>query len=338
MAASQDWISKDFYKTLGVTKKATDEEIKKAYRKLARQYHPDRNPGDKAAEEKFKAVAEAYKVLSDPSERKQYDQIRLFGGGGPRFTSGASGAGAGGFDDLFGGLFGGGRAGGGPGGAGGINIDDILGSFGAGGSGGPGSGGFNFPFPGAGGQAKRKGADIRHNISIPLRQAATGTTVKISTTDGRNVTARIPAGVGDGQKIRIAGKGAPGVGGGEAGDIILAVTVEKHPVYELKGKDLYMDVPVTVGEAALGAKVTVPLLDGKSVQVKIPSGASTGKVLRVRGKGLAKGKSGHGDLYVRVKVMLPAELSDEAKKAAELFDKANGEFDARGEFERLARS
>lgn len=337
MAASQDWISKDFYKTLGVTKKATDEEIKKAYRKLARQYHPDRNPGDKAAEEKFKAVAEAYEVLSDPSDRKQYDQIRMFGGGGPRFTSGPGGAGGtAGFEDIFGGLFNGGRSGTGTGGAGGINIDDILGSFGTGSGA---ASGFNFPFPGgAQGTSRRKGADIRHKISIPLRQAATGTTVKISTTDGRNVTARIPAGVGDGQKIRIAGKGAPGVGGGEAGDIILEVTVEKHPVYELKGKDLYIDVPVSVGEAALGAKVKVPLLDGKAVSVKIPAGSSTGKVLRVRGKGLAKGKMGHGDLYVRVRVALPPELSDEAKKAAELFDKANSEFDVRDEFARMAAS
>ena len=336
MAASQDWISKDFYKTLGVTKKATDDEIKKAYRKLARQYHPDRNPGDKAAEEKFKDVAEAYKVLSDPSDRKQYDAIRTFGGGGARFTSGGAGAGTAGFEDIFGGLFGGGRGpAGAAGGAGNINIDDILSSFG--GAAGA-SGRFNFPFPGAGAQPKRKGADIRHQISIPLRQAAAGTTVKISTTDGRNVTARIPAGVGDGQKIRIPGKGAPGVGGGEPGDIILQVTVEKHPVYELKGKDLYVDVPVSVGEAALGAKVKVPLLDGKAVQVKIPAGSTTGKVLRLRGKGLAKGKLGHGDLYVRVRVALPADLSDEAKKAAELFDKACAGFDPRSEFDRLARS
>lgn len=341
MVASQDWISKDFYKTLGVGKKASADEIKKAYRKLARQYHPDRNPGDKAAEEKFKAVGEAYEVLSNPEDRKQYDAIRTFGGGGARFTSGGAG-GAGGFEDLFGGLFGGGRAG--AGGATNINIDDILGSFGASAGGasssgsGGGFGGFNFPFGGGGATPKRKGADLREKISIPLRQAASGTTIKINTTDGRSVTARIPAGVSDGQKIRIAGKGSPGVGGGANGDIILTVTVEKHPVYELRGKDIYVDVPITLGEAALGSTVRVPTLDGGSVQVKVPAGSTTGKLLRCRGKGMPKGKSGHGDLYVRLQVSVPKDLSDEAKKAAELFDKATSETDVRGEFERLART
>lgn len=340
MAASQDWFSKDFYKTLGVNKKASADEIKKAYRKLARQYHPDRNPNDKAAEEKFKAVGEAYEVLSNPEDRKQYDAIRTFGGGGARFTSGAGGAGAGGFEDLFGNLFGGGRAG--AGGATNINIDDILGSFGASAGGGSGAsggfGGFNFPFGGGGANAKRKGADLREKISIPLRQAASGTTIKINTTDGRSVTARIPAGVSDGQKIRIAGKGSPGVGGGANGDIILTVTVEKHPVYELRGKDIYVDVPITLGEAVLGSTVRVPILDGGSVQVKVPAGSTTGKLLRCRGKGMPKGKSGHGDLYVRLQVSVPKDLSDEAKKAAQLFDKATSETDVRAEFERLART
>lgn len=336
MAASQDWISKDFYKTLGVSKKATNEEIKKAYRKLARTYHPDRNPGDKAAEEKFKAVAEAYEVLSNPEDRKQYDAIRTFGGGGARFTSGAGGAGTAGFEDIFGGLFGGGRT---SGGSANINIDDILSSFGAGaaaGGAGAGAGGFNFPF--GGGSAKRKGADIRHKVSILLRQAASGTTMKISTTDGRSVTTRIPAGVSNGQKIRIAGKGSPGVSGGAPGDIILEVTVEPHPVFELKGKDVYVDVPITVGEAILGAQVAVPLVDGSSVNVKVPAGSSTGKVLRVRGKGLARKNGESGDVYVRVKVVVPTNVSDEARKAAELFDKATSDFDVRGEFNRLAAS
>ena len=330
MAASQDWISKDFYKTLGVSKTATEDEIKKAYRKLARQYHPDRNPGDKAAEEKFKAVGEAYDVLSNAEDRKQYDAIRAFGGGGARFTSG----GGAGFDDIFSGMFGGGAGGAN------INIDDILRGFGGAntktkstpfGFGGGGFGGFGSPQP-------AKGSDLRHDISIPLRKAASGTTVKISTTDGRSITARIPAGVSDGQKIRIAGKGNPGVAGGPAGDIIMTVHVEKHPAYELRGKDVHVDVPITIGEAVSGGTISVPTLDGTSVNVKVPAGSTTGKILRCRGKGMQKKQGEYGDLYVHLNITIPTELSEDAKKAAMLFDKATSESDIRSEFERLARS
>lgn len=204
MAASQDWMQKDFYKALGVSKDASEDEIKKAYRKLARQYHPDRNPGDKAAEEKFKEVGEAYQVLSNSEDRKQYDAIRSLGASG--FPRGAAGGDTAGFEDIFSQMFGGGNpnvkfstnTGGNAGG-----FEDIFSMFGGGGS----QSGSRFGF----GSTRRpeRGADIVSEVSIPLRQAIAGTTVKMTTTRGKSITARIPAGVHDGQKIRIAGRVIP---------------------------------------------------------------------------------------------------------------------------------
>ncbi|MCF2706122.1 DnaJ domain-containing protein [Arcanobacterium haemolyticum] len=335
--ASQDWIEKDFYKALGVSKDASDDEIKKSYRKLARQYHPDRNPGDKAAEERFKEVSEAYQVLSNAEDRKQYDAIRSFAGGGPRFAAGGQGAGGAGFEDILSQMFGGGGnvrfQTNGNAGAGGF--EDIFSMFGGGAGGNPAGGSGRFGF---GSRRPERGSDIKSEVSIPLRQAVAGTTVKMTTTRGNSVTARVPAGVTDGQKIRISGKGAPGVNGGPAGDIIVTVHVEKHPVYDVQGKDVYVNVPVSFGEAALGGKVEVPTLDGTHVTVKIPAGSSTDKLLRVKGKGLPKGKRGHGDMYVRLKVAVPKTMSDEARKAAELFAKATSDADPRADFMNMARS
>ena len=323
--ANQDWIGKDFYSALGVSKDASAEEIKKAYRKLARQYHPDKNPGNAAAEERFKEVGEAYQVLSNEEDRKQYDAIRAFGAGGARFTAG--GGGEAGFEDMFSSMFGGSggsfgkHAQGANASSGGF--EDIFSMFGGSG------GGSRFGF----GSSRRasRGEDLVTSVSIPLRQAASGTAVKITTARGRSVTAKIPAGVTDRQKIRVPGKG--GVNGGPDGDILVTVNVEKHPVYELKGKDVYVNVPVSFSEAALGATVKIPTLDGKAVSVKVPEGSSTDKLLRVRGKGL-KG----GDMYARLKVAVPKKLSEDARKAVEEFASATSDADPRAEFATLARS
>ncbi len=329
--ASQDWMEKDFYKALGVSKDASADEIKRAYRKLAKQYHPDRNPDDKSAEERFKEIGEAYQVLSNETDRKQYDAIRALAGGGPRFAAGSGGAGGAGFEDIFS-MFGGAGNGGNvrfstntSGGAGG-GFDDILSQMFGGG------GGFSSA------RRPQRGQDLSTEVSIPLRDAVSGTTVKMTSADGRSVTARIPAGVSDGQKIRVSGKGGAGANGGPAGDILVTIHVEKHPVYEVRGSDLYVDVPVSFGEAALGGTVEVPTLEGKSVSVKIPAGSSTDKLLRVKHRGLAKGKVARGDMYVRLKVMVPKKMSDEARRAAELFSAATRDADPRADFVKLARS
>ena len=183
-----------------------------------------------------------------------------------------------------------------------------------------------------------RGQDLITEVSIPLRQAVSGTTVKLTTARGNSVTARIPAGVTDGQKIRISGKGGAGANGGAPGDIIVTVHVEKHPVYEVRGKDVYVNLPISFGEAALGGTVEVPTLDGKNVQVKIPEGSSTDKLLRVKGKGLPNGTFSHGDLYVRLKVAVPKKMSDEARRAAQLFAAATREADPRAEFRDMANS
>ena len=329
--ASQDWMEKDFYKALGVSKDASADEIKRAYRKLAKQYHPDRNPDDKSAEERFKEIGEAYQVLSNEKDRKQYDAIRALAGGGPRFAAGSGGTGGAGFEDIFS-MFGGAGNGGNvrystntSGGAGG-GFDDILSQMFGGG------GGFSSA------RRPQRGQDLTTEVSIPLRDAVSGTTVKMTSADGRSVTARIPAGVSDGQKIRVSGKGGAGANGGPAGDILVTIHVEKHPVYEVRGSDLYVDVPVSFGEAALGGTVEVPTLEGKSVSVKIPAGSSTDKLLRVKHRGLAKGKVARGDMYVRLKVMVPKKMSDEARRAAELFSAATRDADPRADFVKLARS
>ncbi|MGO1715246.1 MAG: DnaJ C-terminal domain-containing protein [Ancrocorticia populi] len=330
--ASQDWMEKDFYKALGVSKDASADEIKRAYRKLAKQYHPDRNPGDKSAEDRFKEVGEAYQVLSNEEDRKQYDAIRALSGGGPRFAAGSGGpggAGGAGFEDIFS-MFGGGNGGNvrfsSSGGGAGGGFDDILSQMFGGG------GGF--------GSSRRpqRGQDLATEVSIPLRDAVSGSTVKMTAADGRTVTARIPAGVSEGQKIRVSGKGGAGANGGPAGDIIVTIHVEKHPVYEVRGNDVYVDVPVSFGEAALGGTVEVPTLDGKNVSVKVPAGSSTDKLLRVKHRGLPKGKVARGDMYVRLKVMVPKKMSDEARKAAELFTAATRDADPRADFMKLARS
>ena len=307
----QDWIEKDFYAALGVPKNADDAAIKKAYRKLARQYHPDQNAGDSKAEAKFKEVGEAYAVLSDKEQRQQYDAIRALGGGGARFQAG--GPGGAGFEDIFGGMFGGpgstqfgGASHTRAGGAGGF--EDILsGMFGGGGMG----------FGGAGRTRRQRGADLEAATTLEFRTATEGATVELGV-DGKKVTTRIPAGVNDGQKLRIRGKGRPGMGGGEDGDLVLTVHVKPHPVFSLSGRDLKLTVPITFVEAALGAQVEVPTLTGEPVTVKVPAGTPSGRVLRVKGRGVVTPK-GTGDLLVNCQVAVPQKLSRAAKQALEAF-------------------
>ncbi len=327
----QDWFEKDFYATLGVPKNADQAAIKKAYRKLARELHPDQNPGDAAAEARFKEVGEAYAVLSDPEQRKQYDAIRAMAGGGARFSAGPGGAGAPGFEDLFGGLFGGGAAGG-PGPrvrystTGGGGFEDILGGLFGGGAGG---GAFRAT------RGPQRGQDIEASTTLPFRHAVEGATVTLSV-EGRRVTARIPAGVRDGQRIRLRGKGRPGENGGPAGDLVIAVHVEPHPVFALDGRDLRITVPVTFAEAALGADIDVPTLDGGTVRVKVPPGTPSGRTLRVRGRGVrvrGKGAGEHpdGDLLVTVQVAVPQRLSAAAREAVRAFDAATKDGDVRAD-------
>ncbi|KZE92342.1 MULTISPECIES: DnaJ C-terminal domain-containing protein [unclassified Agromyces] len=305
--ASQDWFDKDFYAILGVSKDASDADIKKAYRKLARKYHPDQNPGDAAAESKFKEISEAHSVLSDPEERKEYDAVRAMGQGA-RFTAPGAG-GAGGFEDVFGGMFGG------PGGRGtryttqqgAGQYDDLLsGLFGGGRFGQPtgGYGGFGGP---------TRGRDVTASTTLDFVTATKGDRITLQTAEGREITVNVPAGVADGQKIRLRGKGHPSPDGGEAGDIVLTVKVRKHPVFERDGLNLRVNVPVTFVEAALGATIQVPTLGGEPVKLRVAPGTPSGRVLRVKGRGVET-KKGTGDLLAVVQVAVPSHLSKEAEE------------------------
>jgi molecular chaperone DnaJ len=291
--ASQDWLEKDFYKILGVSKDASDAEIKKSYRSLSRKYHPDVNRDDTTAEARFKEVSEAYSVLSDKDERGEYDQIRAMQSGGPRFSSGGS---QGGFEDVFGGRFGGGMPRNAPSGEYG---DLFSGLFGGGG----GFGGYREP---------TKGRDVVSRVTIDLKTAIAGTDVTLEGPGGKKLTARVPAGVKDGQKVRLRGKAHPSPDGGKPGDVIITVGVPKHQIYGRDGDHLRIEVPITFGEATLGATIEVPTIDGDVVKVKVPPGTPGGKVLRVKGRGV-RGGAALGDLLVELQVAVPSHLSGAAK-------------------------
>ncbi len=324
--------AKDYYQILGVSRSATDKEIKSAYRKQARKYHPDVNPGDASAEEKFKEISEAYEVLSDPDKRKKYDQYGHLGDAWKY-------AGEGGFNV------------GGPGGGGahwrqdrtyvnpedmgfGGDLNEILsGLFG----GGRGRGGrFH------GHQAPTKGEDVQAEAAISLEEAYAGAERTLTlvvhetcpnctgsggvngnpcpTCNGAGVverpktlTVKIPKGVQDGAKIRLAGQGNPGANGGPAGDLYLIVEMKEHPQFERNGDDLQTDVPVTFPEAALGGEIEVPTLTGK-VTMNLPAGSSSGQRLRLRGKGMPKLRSEeYGDLYARIRIIVPKELTEKER-------------------------
>ncbi len=291
--ASQDWFDKDFYKVLGVSKDVSEAELKKVYRKLSRQYHPDTNPGDAKAEAKFKEISEAYSVLSDKDQRAEYDQMRAMGSGA-RFTGGAGGGfpggfpgganfGGGGFEDVFSNLFGGG-------------------------------GGFGGP------RGPQRGADLTTTQTLDFIDGVKGTSIKLNLRAGGELTTiKIPAGVQDGQKIKIAGKGQPSPNGGPAGDLIITVTVKPHPVFTRDGNNLRVTVPVTFAEAVLGATIQVPTLGGEPVKLKVAPGTPNGRVLRVKGRGVVTAKA-EGDLLATVDIAVPSHVSDKAKKALEEFD------------------
>ncbi|MCA8986672.1 MAG: J domain-containing protein [Planctomycetaceae bacterium] len=291
----------DYYKTLGVERTASEDEIKKAYRKLARDYHPDRRPDDAAAEEKFKEIQTAYEVLGDPEKRKKYD---MYGsafenmGGGYR-----PGGGAGPIDleQIFGGQ----------GGAGGFDFSDLFGG---------GGGGFR---GGARTSRPRKGQDIQSNVTIPFHLAAEGGRYDLTIhRHGHPVQleVKIPPGIHDGATIRLAGQGESSLSGGPDGDLLVRVKVAAHPWFRREGADLLIDVPISLSEAVLGSKVDVPTLSDGLVTVTIPAGTSTGAKLRLKGKGVLDARTkARGDQYVVVKVAVPRQISEEARQLMQQF-------------------
>ncbi|TMK48766.1 MAG: J domain-containing protein [Actinobacteria bacterium] len=309
----REWADKDYYATLGVQKGAAEADIKKSYRKLAQKYHPDANPGDTAAEERFKEVSHAYDVLSDPKTRKEYDDFREMLASGFGGFGGAGGTGGGRrirFEDLgdLGDIFT--RAG--QSGTGNVFTDDIFGSI----------------FGRAGGaRAGRatKGRDQETEIALAFREALEGTTANLHLTEPggkqRSIKVRIPAGVSDGARIRVPRKGDESPNGGPPGDLFVKVSVVPHQIFGRKGRDLTLNLPITYPEAALGADVKVPTLDGGTVTLKIPAGTQAGKTFRIRGKGGGSNGSlgDKTDLLVTVNVVVPQKLTKEARELLEKF-------------------
>ncbi|HEX6601063.1 MAG TPA: DnaJ C-terminal domain-containing protein [Solirubrobacterales bacterium] len=301
---------RDYYEVLGVPRGAGDEEIRSAYRKLAREYHPDVNK-DPGAEDRFKEVSEAYEVLRDPDKRAKYDSLGANWKAGED-VSGTSGFGGG--SSGFGGGFGGGD---GQGFADDGGFSDFFESF---------FGGRRGASPGFEGFSMR-GGDQEATIEVTLEEAARGGKRKISLADGRDFEVRIPPGVRDGQKIRLAGQGGEGASGGPAGDLYLRVRIKRHPRFRREDDDLVVEVPVAPWEAALGATVPVPTLDG-SAKVKVPAGSSSGRRLRLRGEGMPGPGGRKGDLYASVRIVVPKALE---KRERELFEElaAVSRFDPR---------
>lgn len=315
---------KDFYSLLNVSRSATADEIKKSYRKLAMQYHPDKNPGDKKAEEKFKEFSEAYEVLSDPKKREMYDQFGHAGTQGGFGGAGGPFGGAGGFGG-FGGTGGGAGPGQDP-------FQDIFGDvfseiFGARGHG-PGAG------AGTGGPRRRqaKGSDLRYSLNISFEESALGTEKVISFVrqrTGKDETAKlsvnVPAGVKEDQRLKLAGEGDTSPGGGPAGDLYVIIKVQEHPLFKRQDNDISMDLPVTYTDAILGTSVEIPTLTGKAM-IRIPPGTHTGQIFRLKGKGFPKiGGFGSGDMLVRLIVDTPEKISARQKELLEELSKAGEE-------------
>ena len=369
--STKDWLEKDYYKILGVPKDAKPDQVKKAFRKIARENHPDQHPGDRAAEQRFKEASEAHDVLSDPDKRREYDEQRSLFGSGFQFPRG--GAQRPGAEDVF-------RT------MGDAGLGDLLGNlFGQGTTTGTRRTSTRGP---------RRGSDVEGEVTIGFNQAVEGTTVGVQMTSedacaacrgtgakagtmprvcptcqgsgmqqstaggvfqvtepcrecrGRGLIlddpcdvchgsgraqshttmqVRIPAGVTDGQKIRIKGKGSAGENGGSAGDLYVVVHVRPHPVFGRQGENLTVTVPVTFPEAALGAEIEVPTMGGGNVKLRIPAGTPNGRTFRVRGRGVAKGSGDKGDLLATVEVLVPAHLSEDARAALQNYVQVSGE-------------
>ncbi len=358
MAVQREWFEKDYYRVLGVPESASAKEIKSAYRKLSREYHPDANAGDAAAEERFKEVSAAYDVVGNAERRKEYDEVRRLG---PAAAGFPGGGGAGGFHFQDG-----------------ADLGDLLGGL------------FNRGGRGRGGRGPHRGTDLETELHLSFDDAAHGLTTAVHLTSdaachtcngsgaapgtvphrcsrcggqgvvsdnqglfslsspcpacgGRGVTIddpcptcrgtgverrprevkmRVPAGVDDGQRIRLKGRGGPGQNGGPPGDLYVVVRVASHPIFERHGRDLAVTVPITFPEATLGADISVPTLDGGSVKVRIPAGTRSGRTFRVKGKGVETPK-GSGDLLATVEVAVPSKLSSAERKALEAFQAAS---------------
>jgi molecular chaperone DnaJ len=296
----KEWLEKDYYAELGVAKDASQKEIKKAFRALAREFHPDGNPDNAQAEARFKEINEAYETLSNEDVRKEYDHAREMGyfvgdpGGQQQYVR---------VEDIFGG------------GGGSANTQDVF-------------TGFQDLFGTARRQRRpQKGADVSGDISLTFHEALSGVTKELSV-GGTIVKVKIPKGVADGTRVRVKGKGGPGAHGGAAGDLYVTVHVGTHPLFGRKGKkDLTIDIPIRYTEAALGAVISVPTLAGSS-RIKIPAGTQGGTTMKVSGKGIATAK-GTGDLLVTINVAVPKSLSDAERTALERLQDAEAEWDPR---------
>ncbi len=284
---------KDPYQTLGVKKSASAAEIKKTYRKLAKKLHPDRNPDDHKVAKRFKQISAAYSILGDKKQRAKFDRGEIdASGAAARPFAGGGGGGFGGFEEVFRGFNPGQRRtefrmeGGG---------DDFFSEL------------FGLGRGRRGHKGPRRGQDILYSVSIPFLDAARGSQQKIRLDTGKTLKVRIPAGVRDGQQIRLSGQGQKGASGGRSGDALVEVRIKPHPFFERQGDDIHIAVPITLDEAVLGAKISIPTL-GKPVSVTVPKGSSSGRKLRLKGKGVKRGKT-TGDQIVNLKIVLP-EKSD----------------------------
>jgi len=313
-------VEKDLYSVLGVSKEASQDEIRKAYRKLAKSTHPDLNPGDKSAEARFKEISAAYEILKDPEKRARYDRGEIDATGAERperrFYREYADAGAGGpyhttrgFEDFE-------------------DVSDIFAEFfgrrGAGGFGGGFGGGFRGTRGARGEGLRMRGQDAAYGLEVDFLDAARGAVKRITLPDGETLDVRIPEGTCDGQTIRLRGKGHPGLGGGPAGDALVTVSVRPHPVFRREGDDIVIELPVSLDEAVLGGKVEAPTIDGR-VNVTIPKGTSSGQMLRLKGKGVKRrGKAGRGDQLVRLRIVAPPKIDPELERFMAEWRKTHG--------------
>ena len=297
----KEWMEKDYYATLGVTKDASRKEIKKAFRVLAREFHPDTNPGDKASENRFKEINEAYDTLGDTETRREYDHAREMG----YFVGGPTG------DQQY------------------VRVEDLLGGgFGGGASGQDLFGGLQDLLSGSRRQTRpRKGHDVSGSITLSFHEALSGPT-KEFTVGSRSVKVKIPKGVANGTKVRVKGRGGPGADGGPPGDLYVEVRVAEHPLFGRSGKkDLTLTVPITYTEAALGAVVSVPTLNG-STKIKVPPGTQPGTTMKLSGRGVETAKA-TGDLLITIDIAVPTEVNDDEKTALEALREAESGWNPR---------